>query len=88
MLSLDRKFTFKGDPVQNFELTPREEQVLNLMTKGLQNKEIADILGVSLRTVEHHNTQVFRKLEVGDRVEAVLFILSSVTAHQNGASDG
>jgi two-component system NarL family response regulator len=52
-------------------LTEREHQVLQLMTKGLMNKEIASVLEMSENTVKTHVRQVFEKLEVNDRTEAV-----------------
>ncbi len=53
-------------------LTERELEVLRLAARGRANKEIAQALAVSVRTVEAHLSHVFRKLEVGSRTEAVL----------------
>jgi DNA-binding NarL/FixJ family response regulator len=53
------------------ELTPREEQVLQLMALGLSNKAIAKELGLSPETVKDYLMGVFRKLDVRDRVSAV-----------------
>lgn len=52
-------------------LTTREDDVLDLMAKGLHTHEIADVLGISDETVKTHVKSVFRKLGVSDRVEAV-----------------
>jgi DNA-binding NarL/FixJ family response regulator len=52
-------------------LTTREDEVLDLVAKGLHNPEIADVLGISDETVKTHVKSVFRKLGVSDRVEAV-----------------
>ncbi len=52
-------------------LTPREEQVLRLMARGLTNKAIARELGLSPETVKDYLLGAFRKLEVRDRVSAV-----------------
>lgn len=55
------------------DLSERESEVLKLAAnKGLNNKEIARELGLSVRTVQAHFTSVFRKLQVGSRTEAVL----------------
>jgi two-component system, NarL family, response regulator LiaR len=54
------------------ELHPRELQVLNLAAKGVGNKEIANRLGISERTVQTHLVNIFRKLSVRSRTEAVL----------------
>ena len=53
------------------ELTPREVQVLQLLVKGLANKQIADLLTISEHTVKDHLKSVFGKLQVVDRTEAV-----------------
>ncbi len=57
------------------ELHPRELQVLNLAAKGGNNKEIADQLNISERTVQTHLVNIFRKLRVSSRTEAVLHAL-------------
>ncbi len=53
------------------ELTPREEQVLQLLVKGSANKQIAEMLNISEHTVKDHLKSVFGKLQVVDRTEAV-----------------
>lgn len=53
-------------------LTGREHDVLRLAACGLGNADIADRLSVSLRTVQAHLTQIFNKLGVGSRTEAVI----------------
>lgn len=52
-------------------LTQREDEILQLLGKGLRNHEIGDVLGISEETVKTHVKSVFRKLGVADRVEAV-----------------
>ena len=54
-------------------LSNREVDIIKLAAKGLTNKEIADKLHLSYRTVEGHMRDVFNKLGVGSRTEAVLF---------------
>jgi len=53
-------------------LTDRELEVLRLAAQGLSNATIARLLSVSIRTVQAHLTQVFGKLQVGSRTEAVI----------------
>jgi DNA-binding NarL/FixJ family response regulator len=54
-------------------LSVREIEVLDCVAQGLSNKEIADALYITEQTVKNHMTAVLRKLEVTDRVQAVLF---------------
>ena len=54
------------------ELTKREEQILDHVARGLTNKEIAIALTISEKTVKHYMTNVMQKLQVRNRVEAVL----------------
>lgn len=56
---------------QNRPLTAREQEVCDLVAKGLQNKEIANTLGISVRTVEWHRASVFAKKGVRNAVELV-----------------
>lgn len=52
-------------------LTPREGEVLQLLATGLLNKEIADKLSISERTVKFHVSAILSKLPAGNRTEAV-----------------
>lgn len=51
-------------------LTPREHQVLQLVAKGLTNKEIGRAFGISDNTARNHVNSIMEKLEVSDRTEA------------------
>ena len=52
-------------------LTPREVQVMELVSEGRRNKEIAVLLGISEETVQVHLKNIFAKLKVGERTAAV-----------------
>jgi DNA-binding NarL/FixJ family response regulator len=53
-------------------LTAREEQILALVSAGMTNKEIAIELDISEKTVKHYMTNIMQKLQVRNRVEAVM----------------
>lgn len=57
------------------DLTPREREVLRLLAEGKTNKAIAGALGVSARTVNFHLDNLYAKLGVASRTEAVVFAL-------------
>jgi two-component system response regulator NreC len=59
----------RGAPVD--PLTPRELEVLRLLAKGNTNRQIAGILGLSMRTVENHRANLMGKLALESRVELV-----------------
>lgn len=54
------------------QLTNREQQILSLIASGLSNKEIADTLELATNTVKHYLVELFSKLGVGSRTEAVI----------------
>ena len=56
-------------------LTEREMEVLRWAVKGMSNKEIADALCLSVRTVQAHLQNIFNKLGVGSRSEAIVYAL-------------
>lgn len=56
-------------------LSPREMEILELVTRGASNKEIAHRLTISEQTVKNHMTAVLRKLNVDDRTQAAVYAL-------------
>lgn len=54
------------------QMTMREQEVLSLVAKGMNNREIADHLVVTMSTVKWHITQLYRKLGVRSRVQAIV----------------
>jgi len=63
-----------GDDEGYADLTPREREVLKLVASGRANKEIGAQLGISERTVKTHISNIFSKLELTDRTQAVLYV--------------
>ena len=62
-----------ADPYET--LTDREKQVLKLVAEGLANKEVADVLGISVKTAMSHREKVMEKLALHNRTELVRFAL-------------
>ena len=58
------------------ELTERERDILDLLAKGFSNKEIADHLGLSIETVRSHLKNIYMKMHVRSRAEAVAHYMS------------
>lgn len=58
-------------------LTDRELNILLLISKGLKNKDIAETLFLSEKTVKNYVTNVFRKIKVEDRVQATIFAIKN-----------
>ena len=57
------------------QLTQRELEVLQLAAEGMNNKEIAERLVISEKTVKNHIGNIFSKLQVNDRTQAILYAL-------------
>lgn len=62
-------------------MTPREREVIRLITQGLSNKDIADRLLISSITVRHHLTNIFDKVGVSNRQQLL------IRAHQDGITE-
>ncbi len=63
----------ESEPSQAFpELTERENEILALIAQGVNNHEIAEQLHISLKTVRNHVSNIYNKMQVTDRVQAVL----------------
>jgi len=70
--------SFKAEVASRLaQLTPRESEVMDMVTAGKSNKEIANTLGVSAKTVEAHRAKVMEKMEAGSLAELVRLVVSS-----------
>jgi DNA-binding NarL/FixJ family response regulator len=67
--------SLKGLPIRELSeiLTPRELEVLQLLTKGMSNKDIAHTLTVAEKTVKTHVSSILSKLDLTDRTQAALY---------------
>ena len=76
-------------PQQRSSLTAREREVLGLIAEGMANKQIAKVLGISVRTVTVHVSNLLRKTGASSRTEAALWALSGRRSgdHQAGWRD-
>ncbi|ROL60529.1 DNA-binding response regulator [Bacteroidetes/Chlorobi group bacterium MS-B_bin-24] len=57
----------------NVTITPREQEILNYLAQGKTSKEIADILGISIRTVQNHRSNIMQKLGIKTAAGLVRF---------------
>lgn len=74
--SLNAKMIQRDNDKDKIEdLTRRELEVLKLLATGNYNKEIAEELGISERTVKNHVSNIFKKIEVTDRTQAAVFAI-------------
>lgn len=67
------RFSEKKSPQLYEDLTAREHEVLLLIAKGKSNKEIADELFITLKTVKTHVSNILSKLQVEDRTQAAIY---------------
>ena len=63
------------EPLTPSPITEREEEILQLLAQGLENKEIAARLVVRDATVRTHVSNILRKLQLANRVQATLYAL-------------
>lgn len=68
-----RKLLSDNPPVQ--KLTPRQTEILNLIVKGLTNKDIANLLHIREDSVEEHINAILTKIDAANRTEAVAIAL-------------
>jgi DNA-binding CsgD family transcriptional regulator len=60
---------FTNHFIDTFQITPREEEVINLLLTGSSNREISDTLFISPKTVENHLYNIYQKVGVNNRVQ-------------------
>lgn len=65
------EFILNEPELQRLGISKREHEVLQLMARGMSNREMADHLFVSLNTIKTHTSNIFLKLEVSRRTQAI-----------------
>jgi ATP/maltotriose-dependent transcriptional regulator MalT len=71
VLTPDRPFVFNEAEAERLGLSKRELEVLQLMSEGHSNQEIAEKMFVSVNTVKTHSKNLFEKLDVSRRTQAI-----------------
>lgn len=71
----DAMIAQRQNPLPGGDLTPRERELLTLMTQGFNNQDIATELSIAMPTVKFHITNILSKLQANNRTEAVLTAL-------------
>ena len=68
---LVRRFQQNHKPQIDYHITPKEKEILELLSKGLMYKEVADQLHISINTLKRHIYNMYEKLHVDNRTEAI-----------------
>ena len=71
VVMVGQEFVLNEPELQKLGISKREHEVLGLMAQGFSNQQIADKLFVSLNTIKTHSSNLFLKLEVSRRTQAV-----------------
>lgn len=77
----DHAAAISANPLVTEKLTPRERQVLELVVAGKLNKTIADVLGISIKTVELHRSNLMQKLGARNVAEVIRIALGHEQPH-------
>ncbi len=68
----DKKYS--ADKISSFNISPRENEVLNQLVKGMSYKEIAEKLFISLPTVKTHVSNIYQKMNINNKIELINLI--------------
>lgn len=72
--------TVEGVPDSDSPLTPREREVVQLLAEGKSSKEVASVLGISVKTAETHRINLMRKLDCHSVAEVVRYAVRNLIA--------
>jgi len=73
-------------PPNGYGLTPRELDIIGTIVDGCSNKDVGQKFSITERTVKHHLSNIYQKLEVSSRLELAIFALSHGLARQGRLS--
>ena len=76
VLSIKAEDALPAKTAEDFKLTNREKEILSLIAKGMNNKDIANELIISLYTVKNNVKSIIQKLSVEDRTQAAILALT------------
>lgn len=76
----------QSDPIQS--LSRKERAMLEALSKGLTNRELSKELGITINTVKFHLSNLYEKLGVKNRAQAIAFFYSSRLALEQNSDDG
>ena len=79
--SLTMGLTQQMDDLEANTITQREQEVLCLLAEGKSNKEIGLLLHITNRTVEFHLSNIYKKLKISSRIEAVLWYSTNLVSN-------
>lgn len=68
------------EDLNQIKITPRDEDVLNLLMRGCSNKEIAENLGISERTVKAHLRTIFLRAGINDGRKRIKLVVALIAA--------
>jgi two-component system nitrate/nitrite response regulator NarP len=74
------------DPIQ--QLSRKEHVILEALSKGLTNRELASELDISINTVKFHLSNLYDKLDIKNRAQAIAFFYSSRLTRDQESLDG
>lgn len=79
LIPMFNKYLLTQDEDKNMisTLTNREMELLRAIAKGMSNKDIADLMNISERTVKNHISHIFKKINVEDRTQAAVFAIKN-----------
>jgi DNA-binding CsgD family transcriptional regulator len=76
VLRVSQSVSGTASPPVHWCLTPREHEVIALLARGVSNQQIACTLACTLRTVEHHVSNILRKAQVDNRTALIVALLA------------